>query len=133
MISISTAAKNSQHGAQNNIAGVLSNGAAWYQTISLTDENGSPLTGVNADTWQFQFRCSSEDTSTILALSTTDGVLTVTEGADSTTMLINAPQSSLASMDGDYTVDLVSKAVSDGRLTHRAHGIVTFRNDPIAF
>lgn len=120
------------HGAQNNVNGVISNGVTWYETVTLTDENGDPLTGVDADTWQFQFRSDPSSDSADLTLSTTGGTLTITEST-TTTMLINVPQASLSSLEGDYTADLVSKAASDGRLIHRAHGIVTFRNDPISF
>lgn len=123
---------NGSHGAQNNVNGIISNGATWYETVLLTDENGDPLTGVDADTWQFQFRCDPSSDSADLTLTTADGTLTITEST-TTTMLINVPQASLADLDGDYTADLVSKAASDNRLIHRAHGTVTFRTDPIAF
>lgn len=129
---MATSRTSSSHGAQNNVSGIISNGATWYETVVMTDQNGDPLTGVDADTWQFQFRCNPDSQSPDLTLTTADGTLTITEST-TTTMLINVPQASLANMVGDYTADLVSKAASDGRLTHRAHGLVTFRNDPVAF
>jgi hypothetical protein len=121
------------HAAQNTVSGLVSNGATWYETIILTDENGDQLVDVDADTWQFQFRCDAGSDSADLTLSTTDGTLTVTEGASSTTLLINVPQATISDLEGEYVADLVSKAASGSRLTHRAHGIVTFRSDPIAF
>jgi len=121
------------HAAQNTVRGIVSNGATWYETVLLTDENGAQLTGVSSDTWQFQFRKDPTSDAADLTLSTTAGTLTVTEGASTTTLLINVAQSALDDMEGDYVADLVSKATGDSRLTHRAHGIVTFRADPIAF
>ena len=121
------------HAAQNTVTGLISNGATWYETITLTDETGAQLTGVAADTWQFQFRADAGSDTADLTLSTVGGTLTVTEGASSTTLLINVPQATIDDMEGEYVADLVSKDSSDSRLTHRAHGIVTFRSDPIAF
>lgn len=121
------------HAAQNTVTGLVSNGVTWVETVILTDQDGAQLTDVDADTWQFQFRADPESDSADLTLTTADGTLTVTEGASQTTLAINCAQSSLTNLEGDYVADLVSKAVADSRLTHRAHGIVTFRSDPIAF
>lgn len=118
--------------AENRVDGEISNGADWYEECLLTDEDNDPLTGVAEDTWQFQFRkCEGEATD--LVLSTTAGTLTVTEEAERTVLLINCPQTSLTNMCGDYIADLVSKDSSNSRLTHRAHGVVTFLKAPIAF
>lgn len=117
--------------AENSVSGEVSNGATWYEECLLTDEDNEPLTDVDDHTWQFQFRKCEGDTAE-LTLSTTTGTLTVTEEAERTVLLINCPQSSLTNMCGDYIADLVSKAPS-GRLYHRAHGRVSFKNSPIAF
>lgn len=124
------------HAAQCSVSGTVSNGVTWYETILLTDENGDQLTDVDDHTWQFQFRRYEDNESadsSDLTLSTTAGTLTVTEGAETTTLVINVPQADLASLEGDYIADLVSKDPANSRLTHRAHGIITFREDPIAF
>jgi len=120
------------HAAQATVSGLISNGATWYEVFALLDENGDPLTGVSADEWRFQFRCDPKDSSPSLTLTTTDGTLTIVE-ATATTLTINVPQDSLSALEGDYVADLVSKGAIDSRLIHRAHGIVTFRADPIAF
>lgn len=120
------------HAAQNTVSGLISNGATWSETVILTDQNGAQLTGVASDTWQFQFRLDPEASAAELTLSTTAGTLAVTEGASSTTLTILASQSSISALEGDYAADLVSKTAG-GTITHRAHGIVTFRADPIAF
>lgn len=121
------------HAADNHVSGVVSNGATWYETFQIKGQNGDNVTGLTSDTFQFQFRCSGDDDSAELTLSTTAGTLSVAEADGATTVTINVPASSLSSMEGDYVADLVSKAASGGRLTHRAHGVVTFRNDPISF
>lgn len=121
------------HAADNHVTGVVSNGATWYETFQIKDQNGDDVTGLTSDTFQFQLRCSEDDDSADLTLTTADGTLAVSESGGVTTVTINVPAASLSEMDGDYIADLVSKAASDSRLTHRAHGVVTFRNDPISF
>lgn len=113
------------HGAKTTMAGVISNGATWYETIELRDEDGNPLTGYGSDTWALTIRETGDDDSAVLTVTPT-----YTEGADETTLLINVPQTSIASLEGDYIGDLKSTAASNGRIEHWAHGVVTFRNDP---
>lgn len=120
------------HAAQATVSGIVSNGATWTELFILVDASGNQLTGVSADEWRFQFRADPQDTAPDLTLTTTDGTLVVTEAA-MTTLLIDVPQSSLSALEGEYVADLVSKGATDSRLTHRAHGIVIFRADPIAF
>ena len=126
-------ARSGSHAADNTVTGVISNGATWYETFQIKDQNGDDVTGLSSDEFQFQFRCSGNDDNAVLTLSTTDGTLSIDESDGVTTVTINVPQSTISSMRGDYVADLVSKAASDSRLTHRAHGTVTFRNDPVAF
>lgn len=121
------------HAADNTVSGTISNGATWYETFQIKDQNGDDVTGLTSDTFQFQFRASEELDSADLTLSTTDATLAVSESGGVTTVTINVPQATISDMEGDYVADLVSKAASNSRLTHRAHGIVSFRNDPIAF
>lgn len=120
-----------QHAADNTVTGVISSGATWFETFQVKDQNGDNVTGLTADTFQFQFRCDEGDDSTKLVISTPTE-LSVSELNGATTVTINVPQSTISSMCGDYVADLVSKA-SDGKITHRAHGLVTFRNDPVSF
>lgn len=124
--------RSGSHAADNTVTGVISSGATWYETFQIKDQNGNDVTGLTGDTFQFQFRCDEGDDSTKLVISTPTE-LSVTELNGTTTVTINVPQSTISSMCGDYVADLVSKAASDGKLTHRAHGVVTFRNDPVSF
>ena len=121
------------HSADNTVSGIISNGADWAETFTLVDETGAQVTGVSADTFQFQFRACEDETSATLTLSTTASTLSVSEGGSSTTITIDCPQSSLTNIEGDYVADLVSKDSVTSDLTHHGHGIVTFKNSPIAF
>lgn len=121
------------HAADNTVSGIISNGVTWYEEFQVKDQNGDDVTGLTLDAFQFQFRCSEDRDESELTLSTADGTLSVAEAGGVTTITINVPQSTIADMEGDYVADLVSKAASNSRLIHRAHGVVTFRNDPIAF
>lgn len=116
-------------GARGVVAGTVSNGATWQETIYLS-VNGAAITGADTSTWQFNFRKDPESSSADLQLSTTGGTLTVTQGTDSTAIAIVASPSALATIEGDYIADLASKDTS-GVITHWLHGIVTFIKEPV--
>lgn len=128
------ATKNSQsHFAMNTVTGGISNGATWVETITLVDEDGAALTGVAADEWRLTLRADEDqDTADLTLTNAVGGELTVTEGT-TTTLDINCPQSSLDALDGDYVIDIVAKDSVTDKLTHYAHGLISVRNDPIAW
>lgn len=130
---MATARNTGPHGADNTVSGFISNGSTWVETILLTDQDGSPLTGIDSDEWRLQLREDEESTSAVLTLSTTDGTLDIAVETDRTLFSINVPQASLSDLEGDYVLDIVSKAASDETLRHIAHGVLTVRNDPIAY
>lgn len=114
------------------ISGQVSNNATWDEYIYFAEQGvGMDLTDLS---FQFQFRCSSEDTSAALTLSTTGGDLVIINGdlGDPTILAINVPYTTISGLSGDYVADLVSKD-NDDKLTHWASGIVTFGQSPIAF
>lgn len=119
-------------GALFNISGEVSNNATWDEYIYFIENGvGMVLTGLS---FELQFRCDADDTSAELTLSTADGELVITndDGGNATILRINVPYSTISDMDGDYVADLVSKDAAS-KLTHWAHGLVTFRQNPIAF
>lgn len=122
-----------EHGATNTLSGFISNGADWNEVITLVGSDGTQVTGVSADSFQFQFRSCEDETSATLTLSTSASTLSITEGGSSTTVTIACPQTSLTNLEGDYVADLVSKDSVTSDLTHHAHGIVSFKKSPIAF
>ena len=119
-------------GALFEMSGVVSNNVTWDENINFT-ENGTAmvLTGLS---FQFQFRDAQDDTSTVLTLSTADSELVITadDGGVNSILRINVAYTVIDGLEGDYIADLVGKDAAS-KLTHWAHGVVTFRHDPLAF
>jgi hypothetical protein len=116
-------------GARFKITGVISTGASWVETYSFQIDGSVIDADADIWTWQFNFRKTYDDAAD-LSLTTTDSEITVTNGADSTSIAINAAYSALEAMEGDYIADLVYQTAAGVRV-HWAHGTVTFRNEPI--
>lgn len=119
-------------GALFNISGEVSNNATWDEYIYfLENGTGMVLTGLS---FQLQFRESKDDSSAILDLTTADSELVITndDGGNATILRINVPYTTISALEGDYVADLVSKDAAD-KITHWAHGLVTFRPSPLAF
>lgn len=116
-------------GAKGIISGTVSNGATWREALEIT-ENGTFITDAPTHEWRMIFR---QDETVALTLSTTDGTLTVTNGADSTTVSIAVAYTALSALEGDYVCDLASldTSTTPDDLVHWAHGVVTFRDEPI--
>lgn len=115
-------------GAQFLLNGTVSTGATWSESYSFS-VSGAPITDADDFTWQFNFRPSYEE-AVVLSLSTTDATLTITQGGEATALGIAAPYTSLSALDGDYIADIVYETVAGARV-HFAHGIVTFRYEPL--
>jgi hypothetical protein len=128
--------RGSQTGARSIISGSVSNGATWYEDVSMTEDGGAIANAQNW-VWTMTFRTDRTSDTSDLSLTTTAGTLTITQGADATTLEIRVPKASLSAMEGDYVCDLKSVDSSDttddsaGRSIHWASGIVTFLNEPI--
>lgn len=116
-------------GARFKISGFVSAGASWVETYTFQIDGGVIDADADDWTWQLNFRKSYED-DVDLSLSTTAGHITVTNGADSTSVAISVAPTVLADMEGDYIADMAYQTAADVRV-HWAHGIVTFRNEPI--
>lgn len=121
-----------QSGALFELSGQVSNNATWDEYIYfLENGTGMVLTGLS---FELQFRDSPDDTGVLLALSTADSDLVITndDSGNPTILRVNVPYTSISSLSGDYVADLVSKDQSS-KLTHWASGIVSFRQSPVAF
>jgi hypothetical protein len=116
------------HGARNTVSGVISNGATWYESISI-DLNG--IADPDLLVWVMTFQCKN-GAGTDFSASTADSTLTVTDNGDDTaTMLVNIPAASLSALAGDYICNIKStNSAGDGRVIHWAYGIVTFIEAP---
>lgn len=115
-------------GARFRLTGTVSNGATWSESYSFAVD-GAAITDADLFTWQFNFRSSYAE-GVVLSLSTTDSTLTITQGAAATALGIVVPYASLSALQGDYIADLVYQTVAGARV-HFAHGIVTFRYEPL--
>lgn len=121
-----------ESGALFDVSGTVANNATWAEDIYFI-ENGSgmSLTGLS---FKMTFRYSGDDDSAALTLSTGGGGLSiVNDGASVSSILrITAPPSTLSGMEGDYICDLASQDQSDV-VTLYAHGLVSFRRNPVSF
>jgi hypothetical protein len=117
-------------GAKGLISGTVSNGATWRENLEIT-EDGTFITDAPTFEWRMTFRQDSD--SPVLTLSTTDGTLTVTNSASATTVAIVVAYTSLSDLEGDYICDLASldTSTTPDDLVHWAHGVVSFRDEPI--
>lgn len=120
-------------GAYFEVSGAVANNATWQETIYFM-EAGSPmvLTGLS---FKMTFRCDGESDSADLTLSTDGGTLSIIADADSgiaNNLYINVPAGSLSGYRGDYIVDIASEDVA-GVVTPWAHGVVSFRPNPVSF
>jgi hypothetical protein len=128
-------ARSGETGAHAILSGFIGNGVSWFEDIAMT-EDGTAIAGSPASwTWTMTLRESNEDDSAVLTLTTAD-YLTVVQGSTETTLQIRVPAASVASLEGDYVVDLKSLDTTDddddpaGRSRHWAHGMITVRNEP---
>jgi hypothetical protein len=119
-------------GARGLISGVVSNGATWWEDVSIT-EAGSVVTDADTWVWRMTFRETEGDDNAVLTLTTADGTLTITQGADATTLEIRVAYTALSALEGDYICDIASldTSTTPDKVVHWAHGIVTFRDEPI--
>lgn len=120
-----------QTGAKGLISGMVSNGATWWQDLSIT-EDGTVITDADDWVWRMTFRKKVGDDPD-LTLTTADGTLTVSQGASATTIQIRVVYTALADLDGDYICDLASldTSTTPDKLVHWAHGTVTFLDEPV--
>jgi len=123
-------------GARGKISGTVSNGVTWNQDVQIT-EDGTTISGSPQSwTWSLFVR-ESYETPPVLSLSTTAGTLAISQGSTSTTLQIRVARASLSNLVGSYIMDIASVNPSDtspdsaGESVHWAHGMVTFRNEPV--
>lgn len=116
-----------QHGAFDSITGVVSARATWTEEIYV-QVNGEPATGFDDDEWHITFRRCIGGTPDLTL--TSDEEITYTEGVTSV-LGWTVPVSTLKVLCGDYVTDIASKNLITDEITHWAHGMVTFQNNPV--
>ena len=120
-------------GALFEINGEVANNATWQDVIYFM-EAGSPMVLTDLD-FKMTLRCSGTDSSADYTLSTDDGTLAVEADPDSgieNNLSINVAAGALSGLCGDYVCDLASQDIN-GVVTPWAHGIVSFRPNPVSF
>lgn len=120
----------SQTGAKGILAGTISNGATWVETLEFS-ENGAEISGASTSTWKMVFK-ECDGGSPVLTL-TSGSEITITQNTTETLFAINCPQSSLDDLEGDYHVDIACQATGGGAITHWASGIVTIIDEDLGF
>ena len=117
--------------ARGIISGTISNGATWWEDVEIT-EDGTVITSADSWVWHLTVR-EDYETAPILTLTTADGTLTISQGSTSTTLQIRVAYTVLSDIIGDYIVDIASidTSTNPDKVVHWAHGIVTFRNEPV--
>lgn len=128
---VGTSRQVSQTGARGLITGVVSNGATWWEDLAIT-EDGAVVTDADDWTWRMTFR-ETDDDAPVLTLTTADGTLTVVQEAANTKLEIRVVYTALSALEGDYICDLASldTSTTPDRVIHWAHGMVTFRDEPV--
>lgn len=118
-------------GALFDLSGTIATNATWTEDIYFS-EAGAPftLTGLS---FKMTFRCNDENTSADFTLSTDAGTLVITTDDNSVQVLrINVAAGALNSYEGEYVADLASRD-ANGLVILWAHGIITFRPNPVTF
>lgn len=118
--------------AETVVAGEISIFATWREDIYFFDPDGSAM-DISAIDFMFQFRASPTDTDADVTLSTDAGTMSIVadSGAILSILRIAAPAGTFDQYEGDMIADLIGVDTS-GNVTHYAHGVVAFRNDPVA-
>lgn len=119
-------------GAMFEVSGYVATNATWSEDIYFTDE-GSAMDISELD-WKMTFRCAAENTTADFTLSLSD-YLSIEEDDDSgveRVLRIAVPAGQLSSYRGDYICDLASED-SQGVVALWAHGIISFRLNPVTF
>lgn len=121
-----------ESGAQCEISGTVPIYAKWSEDIYMRDPDGAPMDLTGLD-FYFQFRSDACSTSADVTLSTDAGTLSIEDDAGSVASIlrISADAGTFSSYVGDMVADLVC-VDQNGDETLYAHGIVSFRNNPVA-
>jgi hypothetical protein len=119
-------------GAESVVTGVVSAHASWREDLYFFSPDGTPMDLAGLD-FEFQFRDSQCSSGSNVVLSIDEGSLSIEEdeGSVASILRIDAEPGKFSAYAGDMTADLVSVDI-DGNVLHRAHGVVTFTNDPVA-
>lgn len=130
---VSLARDSQSSGAMFEVSGVIANNATWSEDIYFTEE-GSAMDISELD-WKMTFRRDGDCTAAEFTLSTDAATLSIQEDTDAGVdriLRINVAAGTLSAYSGDYVCDLASRDVDD-KVTLWAHGVISFRPNPVSF
>lgn len=118
--------------AETVVSGEISIYATWQEDIYFFDPDGSAM-DISAVDFFFQFRTDPMATDADVTLSTDAATMSIVtdSGSVQSILRIAAPAGTFDQYEGDMIADLVGVDTSSN-VTHYAHGVVSFRNDPVA-
>lgn len=121
-----------QSAAETAISGEISIYATWTEDLYFYEPDGTAM-DLDGLTFYLQFRCDPSQTDADVTLSTTAGTLSLVDDSGSVTSIlrISAAAGTFDQYEGDMICDLLAVDQSSNK-THYGHGIVSFRNDPVA-
>lgn len=127
----SIARSSGDSGALFDVSGTVPVSATWAEDIYFT-EAAAPLalTGLS---FKMTFRRTPDQTSADYTLSTADTTLSIEDDDNgyARVLRINVPPGVFTEV-GDYIADLASEDTQNAVILW-AHGIVSFRNNPVTF
>lgn len=119
-------------GALFEMNGVVATNATWDEDIYFT-EAGLPFVLTDLR-FKMTFRRYGCDQNASITLSTDAGTLVISDDDDGYARILrlNVTAGALNGYCGDYVTDLASED-NNGKVTLWAHGVVTFRQNPVSF
>lgn len=121
-----------ESGALFEVSGTIPTGATWSEDIYFSESGAaSDLTGLD---FKMTFRADPDNTGADITLSISGGELTIVDDDDGNARIlrIGVTADTLDGYSGDYICDLASQD-ENGTVTLWAHGVVTFRQNPVKF
>lgn len=120
-------------GALFELSGTVPTNATWSEDIYFT-QNGEPM-DISGLSWKMSFRQSDRESSSgEFSIATSDGTLSVVADADGymRVLRVSVAAGTFNEYCGDFIADLASKDVAN-QVDLWAHGVVTFRPNPVVF
>lgn len=123
---------NLRNAAECVVSGEISIHATWTEDIYFRDPDGAAM-DISALDFQFQFRDDPSKTGADVTLSIDSGELSIVEdsGSVDSILRITVDPARFSAYPGNMVADLIA-IDTGGNVTHYAHGVVTFCNDPVA-
>lgn len=119
-------------GALFILSGEVANNATWEEDIYFSELGvAMDISGLD---WKLTLRQREGDTSADVELSTTNLALSIEDDSngDPRILRISADIADISDLEGDYVADLASQDVTD-KVILWAHGVISFRPNPVAF